>query len=89
MYNFFEDKKIVEYPVIDMEATGKHIKALRKQSKISVKELTEILGFGAVQTIYHWEKGKTLPSIETLFLLDNLFNIPIEKIIILKNSKIS
>ena len=43
MYNFFENKKIIEYPVIDMEATGNHIKKLRKNANFSVKELKEIL----------------------------------------------
>lgn len=87
MYNFFENKKIIEYPVIDMEATGNHIKKLRKKANFSVKELKEILGFEAVQTIYQWEKGKSLPSLENLFLLSNLFKKEINEIVLIKNKQ--
>ena len=52
-----------------MNATGLNIKTLREKAGFSVKELAELLEFEAVQGIYHWQTGKTLPTIENLILL--------------------
>ena len=86
MTNFIENGKIVFYPNIDLEATGKNIKTLRENAGLSVKKLAELVGFEAVQGIYRWQKGKTLPAIETLFLLSNIFHKKIDEIVLLQKN---
>ena len=82
MNQFIENGKIVIHPVVDMNATGSNIKTLREKAGFSVKDLAELLEFEAVQGIYHWQKGKTLPTIENLILLSELFNKSINEIVI-------
>ena len=58
MTNFIENGKIVFYPNIDLEATGKNIKALRENAGLSVKKLAELVGFEAVQEFIVGKKAK-------------------------------
>ena len=85
MAKFIEDNKIIFHPNIDLDATGKNIKFLRETAGLSVKKLAEILEFETVQGIYRWQEGKTLPAIENLLLLSNLFNKTINEIVIVKS----
>ena len=87
MTNFIENGKIVFYPNIDLEATGKNIKKLRENAGLSVQKLANIFEFETAQTIYQWQKGKHLPSLENLFLLSSLFNKDINDIVLLKNKQ--
>ena len=68
-------------PVVDMKLTGKNIAALRKQRGISVRELQEMLGFATPQSIYKWQRGETLPTIENLIALSCIFSVPVDEII--------
>ena len=72
---------------IDLEATGNNIKHLREDAGLSVKKLADIFEFETVQTIYNWQKGRSLPSLENLFLLSSLFNKDINDIVLLKNKQ--
>lgn len=82
--SFFKDNKIQFYPVIDMEATGKNIQQLRERKGLSVKKLSELMELESVQGVYRWQYGKTLPTIENLYLLSEIFGKQITEIIILK-----
>ena len=42
----------MNYPVIDMEATGRNIRRLRKEKGVSVRELSLFLGLSDVRAIY-------------------------------------
>ena len=68
-------------PVVDMKLTGKNIAALRKQRGISVRELQEMLGFATPQSIYKWQRGETLPTIENLIALSRIFSVPVDEIV--------
>ena len=68
-------------PVVDMKLTGKNIATLRKQRGISVRELQEMLGFATPQSIYKWQRGETLPTIENLIALSCIFSVPVDEII--------
>jgi transcriptional regulator with XRE-family HTH domain len=74
---------MASYPGIDMKATGENIRYFREKSGYSVRQLQKIFGFKDPQTIYKWQWGKCLPNIENLIILSQIFNVPIEKIIIL------
>ena len=69
-------------PVVDMKLTGKNIAALRKQRGISVRELQEMLGFATPQSIYKWQRGETLPTIENLIALACIFSVPVDEIVV-------
>lgn len=70
------------YPVIDLEATGRNIAALRKQRGLTVRDLQDYFGFGAPQAIYKWQNGGALPTVDNLLALSTLFGVPMESILV-------
>ena len=74
--------RIHEFPVIDQIATGKNILSLRKEKGLSVKDLQEYFGFEEPQAIYRWQYGKTLPSVDNLYALSALLDVPMERILV-------
>lgn len=76
---------MMHYPTIDMKATGSNIVHLRKTRGFSVRELQQQLGFMDPQAIYKWQWGKTLPSIDNLVILSCIFEVPIDRILVVKD----
>ena len=68
-------------PIINLPKTGANINSLRKKANMSVKDLQKIFGFSTPQAIYKWIHGKSLPSIDNLLVLANVFNVNIENIL--------
>ena len=72
----------IRYPVIDLSATGENILRMRESRGFSVRDLQQFFGFDAPQAIYKWQRGQTLPSVDNLFALSALFQVPIDDILI-------
>ncbi|MBQ0072402.1 MAG: helix-turn-helix transcriptional regulator [Spirochaetales bacterium] len=70
-----------ERPVVDIVETGRNIRELRIERNISIREIQRVLGFEYPQSIYNWETGKNMPSIDNLLVLSAFFNTPMEKIV--------
>ena len=69
------------FPVIDKRATGLNIRRIMDRKGISVKDVQEYLGLGSVQAVYQWLNGITIPSIDNLYGLSQLFQIPMDNLI--------
>ena len=76
---------IDNYPKINMKATGDNILKLRKLRGLSVKDLQNYFGFEGPQAIYKWQWGESLPSVDNLFALSKILNIPMNEILIEEN----
>ena len=74
--------KRVEFPVIDPVATGKNILSLRKEKGLTVRELQAFFGFEEPQAIYRWQYGTTLPSVDNLYALSSILEVPMERILV-------
>ena len=70
------------FPVIDMAATGENILRLRKAKGLTVRELQDWFGFEEPQAIYKWQKGKSLPTVDNLYALGALLEVPMEQILV-------
>ena len=70
------------FPVIDPEATGRNIIRLRTERHLTVRDLQAYFGFAEPNAIYHWQNGKTLPSVDNLFALSQLLNVPMNDILV-------
>ena len=68
-------------PRIDMVNTGLNITRLRKANNLSVKEVQDVLGVNTPQALYKWERGLTLPTLDNLVILAELFNVSLEDIL--------
>ncbi len=73
---------VTYFPVIDPVATGENITRLRKARGFTVRQLQDWFGFEEPQAIYKWQRGKSLPSVDNLYALGVLLNVPIEDILI-------
>lgn len=82
MKAYIEKGKVVNHPVISLEKTGCNIKQLRVEKGMSVQNLAAFMNFEEVQAVYNWQSGKNLPSLENLKLLSELFDKPIDDILI-------
>ena len=60
---------MIERPFVDMKATGIRLHNLRLQKNLSVKQLQNIMGFEHPETIYKWESGRTIPTVDNLLFL--------------------
>lgn len=76
-----------EFPVIDPIATGKNILSLRKEKGLTVRDLQEYFGFEEPQAIYRWQYGKTLPSVDNLYALSAILDVPMEQILVPVNRR--
>ena len=71
-------------PCVDMIATGKRIKAMRVAKGMTVKDVQEIFGFGSANTIYKWQNGESMPTIDNMVVLAKIFETTIDAIIAIK-----
>ena len=68
--------------IINMKETGKNIKRLMKESNVSVKELTKILGFSTQTSVYKWFRGEALPALDNLIILTDVLNCGVDAILV-------
>ena len=69
---------------IDQKATDKRIKDLMLKHNIQVKDLQKACGFDRPQAVYKWLRGASLPSIESLLILQTVFSVSIDDMIVFK-----
>ena len=70
------------YPIIDKEKTGLRIQNFMKMKNITAKDIQESLGLTCVQSVYHWINGRCLPSLENLYALSDLFEVPMDMLVV-------
>ena len=67
-----------------MIAAGNNIARLRKEKGISVKQIQEVMGFNTPQAIFKWQRGETMPTLDNIVVLSELFNTTIEEIVVVE-----
>lgn len=70
-----------KFPQIDLYATGQNIKRIMQMKGMTVKELQEYLELAAPQSIYHWFAGRSLPTVDNLYALSELFHLPMDVLV--------
>ena len=68
-------------PMVDMKHTGENIVSLRRRKGLTVRDIQRLLGFTTPQSIYKWQRGETLPTIENLAALACILCVPMEEIL--------
>ncbi len=74
-----------KYPAIDMYGTGQNIKRIMRLKGLTVKDIQNFLELGTPQSIYHWFDGRSLPSVDNLYALSELFQLPMD--VLLKGNR--
>ena len=70
------------FPTIDVKATGARIKELRKKRGLTIREVSEYMGFTTDQAVCKWQRGDSLPSVDNLYALSILLGISMEDILV-------
>lgn len=69
------------YPEIDVYQTGQNIKRIMHMRGMKVRDIQEYLGLAAPQSVYHWFDGKSLPTVDNLYMLSELLRVPMDMLI--------
>ena len=67
---------------IDMKATGENIRAFIKKNKMKITEVQAAFGFNTPQAIYKWMRGDTIPTIDNIVVLADIFGVGIGDIVV-------
>ena len=70
------------FPVIDPVATGRNILHLRKKRGLSVRDIQAWFRFEDPRAIYKWQTGQSLPSLDNLYALSALLQVPMNSILV-------
>ena len=66
---------------IDMNATGKKLKEMRKRYGMTIKQIQEVCGISAA-AVCKWQNGQAIPSLDNLLILSHIWNVKIDDLII-------
>ena len=69
------------FPVINKRETGVNIRRIMDKHGITPKDVQEYLGLGCVQSVYRWFDGVNMPTIDNLYALSELFQVPMDAIV--------
>ena len=68
-------------PIVDAERTGATLKSKRKENGLSVTKVATAL-YVDERSVYAWEKGERLPSVNTMLILSTLYGCTIDDLIV-------
>ena len=72
-------------PIIDVPATGRRIEELRIAAGLSVLQVQKALGFSAPQSVYKWQRGESLPTLDNIVMLAALFHVTVDDILVCRS----
>lgn len=70
-----------EYPVIDRLKTGHTLKRIMQQRGITASDVQGYLNLACVQSVYRWLAGINIPTVDNLYALSQLLQVPIDQLI--------
>ena len=73
--------KRIMSPRINLKETGINLRRIMDKRGITVKDVQKYLGLGSVQSVYHWLNGISMPTIDNLYALSELFQVPMDAIV--------
>ena len=68
-------------PLINMRETGANLRRIMDMRDFTVKDVQEYLGLSCVQSVYRWIKGATMPSVDNLYALSELLQVPMDALV--------
>ncbi len=69
------------FPTIDKKKTGINLRKIMDERGLAVKDVQLYLGLGSVQSVYHWLNGISMPTIDNLYALSELFQVSIDALV--------
>lgn len=69
-------------PIIDVKATGMNIKTIMKAKGFKVTDIQDKCGFNTPQAIFKWMRGDSVPTIDNMIIIADMFGVTIDQIIV-------
>lgn len=60
---------------INMVETGKKLKAMAEERGLAAEDIRAGLNLASRQAVYRWYRGETIPSLENLRRLEDIFDV--------------
>ena len=70
------------YQIIDPLETGWRLAQLIRQKGNSVKDIQKLLQLSCPQPVYRWIKGQILPSVNHLYNLAGILDVPMGQLLV-------
>ena len=70
--------------VVDVEGTGQRIKSLMEERNISAIDIQKRLNLSVSYGVYKWLYGMSLPKIDHLVILADMFGVTMDDIVATK-----
>lgn len=70
-----------QFPVIDMQMTGRAIREACSERGLTVRDVRISLGIASFQSVYNWFAGKTLPSLDHMATLSYFLKKPLDELV--------
>jgi len=77
---------LTQFPVIDLKAARANIVKLLREHGLAVRDLQRYFDFEEPQAIYKWQRGQSLPTVDNLYALSMLLNVPMNEILVAANA---
>ena len=69
------------FPIINLRETGINLRRIMDKRGIEPKDVQEYLNLASAQSVYNWCNGINMPTIDNLYALSELFQVPIDDIV--------
>jgi len=76
-----EERKVLMFPLINKRETGIRLRRIMDRLGLSARDVQEYLGLGCVQSVYRWLDGQSMPTVDNLYALSELFQMPMDEIV--------
>jgi transcriptional regulator with XRE-family HTH domain len=65
----------------DRKLFSENLRKLRKDKKLSIRQLSVLLGFSSTTQVWKYEKGISEPSLDVLLRLSEIFSVDLHRLI--------
>lgn len=73
---------------LDMIMTGQILKNKIKKCGYTVREIQKLLHLSCPQPIYRWMRGRTMPSLDNLYVLSSILGTHMEDLLLPKQDEV-
>ncbi len=69
------------FPIINLRETGVNLRRIMDKRGITAKDVQQYLNLASVQSVYNWWNGINMPTIDNLYALSYMLQVPIDLLV--------
>ncbi|MBR3515331.1 MAG: helix-turn-helix transcriptional regulator [Lachnospiraceae bacterium] len=71
---------------VDTVQTGQNIKTIIRQKGMKIADIQSAFGFNTPQAIYKWFRGDSMPTIDNIVMMTEIFGVRMDEIVAVKKT---